>query len=72
MPLPDAIEQKYLKMLRRRKDYLERRISAAEPGRNDLSYDREEIAALKWAIYELGHKYEQADLQGQGNSGLRS
>lgn len=43
---------RHLKMLQRRLDYL--RAQAAREGRTDTSWIRAEIAALEWAITELG------------------
>ena len=37
-------------VLRRRKTFLMHRISEAD---EDLSYDRQELSALEWAIFEL-------------------
>lgn len=45
-------EQRHLDVLARRADHLAARIAGTE--RRDLSYDREELAALRWAIALLG------------------
>lgn len=43
-------ERKYLNSLNRRAEHLERRIQEST---KDLTYDRQELAALKWAIRSL-------------------
>lgn len=40
---------RHLRVLRRRAEFLDRRVREAEPGQ-DLSYDRAERRALEWAI----------------------
>jgi hypothetical protein len=44
---------KYLAQLRKREAHLRQRIRAAEP--KDLTYDKLEAAALRWAIDRLQH-----------------
>lgn len=45
---PERNRERFLGMLRRRADHLQRRIDA-NPGKH-LSYDFAEVAALRWAL----------------------
>ena len=45
------IERDHLKALEKRQDHLARRVAESD---RDLSYDRKELSALRWAIGMLG------------------
>lgn len=45
-------ERRHLEALQRRADWLARRVAEAAD-RNDLSYDRAELAALLWALQRV-------------------
>lgn len=46
-------QRRFLIALRRRLDFLSHRISTATARGKDLSYDKQERAALRWAIESL-------------------
>ena len=64
------LEAKYLQTLRRKVDFLAHRI-ANQPGRRGESYDRAELAALRWALDELTEfiaETEPLDFPGHGRN----
>lgn len=56
MMTQNQLADRYLRVLRRRMAYLQERIGRGDQQRNNLSYDRAEIAALKWAVEQLDLK----------------
>lgn len=46
-------EQEYVERLRRRADYLARRVAEGAAKGQDLTWDRAELGALLWAIDRL-------------------
>lgn len=45
-------ERRHVKMLMRRRDHLKARVASSS---KDLTWDKQEIAALDWAIRNLSH-----------------
>lgn len=57
--------QKYIRCLERRSQYLEKRI---ETSQSDLSYDKAEMNALKWAVDTLKQLFPNQDVTGSEES----
>lgn len=54
----DAEKQRHFRALRKRRDWLEARVAVGAEEGKVLYFDELELAALKWALEELGDEQD--------------